>query len=616
MFSSLRRFRWIVLGALLALFLSVPGCRRAEPAGLRRVALLPFEYQGSDDEYQWLASALEVAVVDQMRNAAGVIPVRAADKNAAAAQGATELIYAVVSGRPDSLRFRLYHDSLAQQTVRTESDGKAHSLGESLGALRQSLAAAGVAGAPFSTENEEAFAAFGRALATKDPARAIPLLQSAVATDAQFAAASLRLSSYLQGVGQTDAATAEAERLLAALSAERKLDRAYASLQLASLRNDNPGIERALAAVVDAAPNDLEAANRLAALYQQRRKYGESARVLRQVAALDSTNPSLWNQIAYAEAFGGDRDAAISALSEYRKVAPDDPNVDDTEGDVHYFFGAFREAATSYEKAHSRNEQWQAGFALFKSAWARMYAGDLPGADAVMDRYLGILRPLNAGLADFRSAQWQFLRGRREEARSALTAILGQSDKPGAYRSLVATQLYVWDLAEGGLGKLIGEFRSGKPRYGTHVTPALAALLEGTRAGMTPAQRAAAIAPVVGGAQQKALIAAATFLDARDHGSLSGEALQALVLADQSLPEATAMFTHALVGWGFLEKSEPGEAALQFARRIPPVVSDDGLLWPLVFPACLRWEIDAWKGANQTPPAPQLEKIADELTRP
>ncbi len=600
----------------MALFLSVPGCRRAEPEGLRRVALLPFEFQGSDTENQWLASALEVAVVDQMRNAAGVIPVRAADRNTAVAQGATELLSAVVSGQPGALRFRLYHESLARQTVRAESDGKARSIGETLEALRQSLAAAGVAGAVFSTENEEAFTAFGRALVTKDPVQAVRLLESAVAADAQFATASLRLSSYLQTAGRTDAATSEAERLLAALPAERKLDRAYASLQLASLRNDNPGLERALAAVVDAAPNDLEAANRLAALYQQRRKYGESARILRQVVTLDSANPSLWNQITYAEAFGGNRNAALAALGEYRKVAPDDPNVDDTEGDVHYFFGAFTEAAASYESAHARNEQWQAGFALFKSAWARMYAGDLPGADTAMNRYLGILRPLNAGLADFRSAQWQFLRGRREEARSALTAILGQSDKPGAYRSLVATQLYVWDLAEGKLGQLIGEFRSGKPRYGTHVTPALAALLEGTRAGMTPAQRAAAITPVVGGAQQNVLIAAATFLDARDHGSLSGEALQALVLADQSIPEATAMVTHSLVGWGFLERGEPGEAALQFVRRIPPVVSDDGLLWPLVFPACLRWELDAWKGANQTPPAPQLEKIADELTSP
>lgn len=74
------------------------------------------------------------------------------------------------------------------------------------------------------------------------------------------------------------------------------------------------------------------------------------------------------------------------------------------------------------------------------------------------------------------------------------------------------------------------------------------------------------------------------------------------------------MFTHALAGWGYLARGEAGEAAQTFARRIPPVAADDGLLWPLVFPESLEWELEAWKQAGQKPAVPRMRKLLDALT--
>ncbi|MCC6263515.1 MAG: tetratricopeptide repeat protein [Bryobacterales bacterium] len=605
--------RWVVWGAAAASLILFSGCRKETPEGVRRVALLPFEYQGSEIGNRWLADALESAASDEMRGIAGVIPIRATDAGNAAIQGATEVLRGIVSGSPESLRIQLYRESLAPGEVRPLGDNRAVSLAEALPELRRLLQAAGAAGTPFSTRNPKAFEAFGRALAAGAAAQAIPLLREAVAADPQFTSASLRLAALYQREGQIEQAEAETERLLAALPAGRALDRAYAKLQLASFRKNDAEIESALAGVVKAAPYDLEAASRLAAIYQQRRHYLGAVAVLREMVKTDGRNAALWNQIAYAEAFGGNRPGAIEALGEYRKLNPADPNVEDTSGDVLFFFGEFGEAAGHYEKANSLNPQWQGGFPLFKAAWARMCAADLTAADTLMDRYLALLRTSNKQIAELRAAQWQFLRGRRAEARSSLTAILGQGSLARPYRGLVASQLYVWDMAEGQLARLEAEFRARTPRYGLEVTPALAGLLQAGTAGLTPAERAAAISRAMGGNAPGALVAAATFLEARLHPPLSAEGLQALVMADNATPEASAMFTHALAAWGFLERGEAGEAAQIFARRVPPVAADDGMLWPLVFPVSLEWELEAWKQAGQNPPVPHMRKLVETL---
>jgi tetratricopeptide (TPR) repeat protein len=621
-FFKQRAFSFVTWAALVGALLVLSGCNREEPSGLRRVAFVPVEYQGSAVEHRWLADALEAAMADQMRGVQGVMPLRASDAGTAAAQGATALLRGIVSGTPGGIRLHFYLEDL--RTGRVQALGAASPEGSArpvplsgvLAALRQTLQSAGLAGAPFSTQNAAAFEAFGKALRAPDANTSIALLERATAADPAFTNASLRLAVLWQRTGQPERALAETERLLAALPADRTLDRAYAALQLASLRNDAAGIEKALAAVVAASPADLEAANRLATVLQQRRRYAEAAKVLRDVALLDAQNAALWNQIAYAEAFSGQRQSALQALEQYRKLSPQDPNVDDTTGDVLYFFGAFADAAASYEKAHSRNPQWQGGYPLFKASWARMYAGDLAAADQKMDQYLELIRTANKPLAELRAAQWQFLRGRREEARSSLNAIFSQASLPRAYRSVVASQLYVWDIAEGKFAQLEGEFRSRAPRYGSDVVPALGALLQGTRSGQTPAQRAAAIQAVVGRGAPQALVAAATYLDARRNPPLSPEAMQALVVADQSIPEAQGMFTHALAAWGFLERGEAQEAALLFARRIPPVATDDGLLWPLIFPDLISWELEAWKQAGQQPPVPHMPRLWEQLRTP
>lgn len=615
MFSNKRWIVWTLTIALIAGVGAYSGCRKPAAAEqtARRVALLPFEYQGSDLADRWLSNGLEAAAADQMRGITGVIPVRATDAGSAAAEDATEAIRGIVSGSAQSVRLQLYLEDLRAGRVRPLGDGRSIPITEALPELRKLLDSAGLAGARFSTSNPKAFEAFGRALDAGDSAQSAALLAEAVAQDPGFTSAALRLASLYQRTGDHAKAEAEVQRLLSSLSPDRILDRAYADLQLATFQANGPGIEAALAGIIKASPGDLDAANRLAVIYQQRRRYNEAVTVLREMAVIDRTNYALWNQIVYAEMFSGNRPGAQMALEEYRKLRPRDPNVDDSTGDVSFFFGDFSGAAESYERANHLDPNWQNGFPLLKAAWSRMLADELDAADAVMARYVAFVQPSNRQLSDLRMAQWLFLRGQRAEARSRLTGILGESGLAPGYRGLIASQLYVWDIAEGHLEKLLSEFRARTPRYGLQITPAFAALLAGSAPGLTPAKRVEAISHVLNTNAPEALVAAATFLDAQLRPPLSAEGMQALAVADQAIPEASAMFTHALAGWGYLERGEPSEAALIFARRIPPVASDDGILWPLVFPARLRWELDAWEKAGQPSPLPQLRKLVGEL---
>lgn len=599
--------------ALLVLLLA-SGCSRDGEAGRRAVALLPFEYQGSDPSFQWLAPALTMAAAEQVRGLPAVSVALVSDTNQAAQRSVKETLRGIVSGRPEGIEIALYLEDLPGRKVRRVYGETVANPREVLAALRQGLERVGLAGGAFSTANGDAFHNFGEALAAAQPGEAEERYRAALAADPLFTGASLRLAASLARTGRAEAAAAELERLLGVLPGDRGLDRAYASLELATLRGDRNAALAALEKVVEASPGDTSARQQLAQVYTQARRYPEAARHYLVLAEEDPTDAPYWNEAAYTQAYGGDRAGAMQSLERYREAAPEDPNVEDSYGDVLYFFGDFAAAAERYEAAYEKNSRQQSGFSQFKAAWAWMHAGDLARADDAANRYFGELRQGNQQLADLRAAQWQYLRGRRDEARSAAEAMRRQQGSASpAFASLLASQLYLWDVAEQGMGAL--RFQSGA-RYGTAVRPVIGALAQAVAPGLQASERAAAISRLVPAEQQPAVVAVATFLALERAETIPEQALQTLRTADAALSESHAMVTHALLGWA-LARSGQDDAALEvFARRLPPVAEDDGLLWPLVFPRMLNWETEAARRAGKAPGIPHLKDLAEKLQTP
>ena len=107
MFSSHSRLILSFVGVVLAPLFLYLGCRRAAESPLERVAVIPFEYQGTNPDSAWLGTALGVAAFEQMRAGEGRTSVLVSDGNSAAQRAATLIVKGLVSGNRDAVRLRL-----------------------------------------------------------------------------------------------------------------------------------------------------------------------------------------------------------------------------------------------------------------------------------------------------------------------------------------------------------------------------------------------------------------------------------------------------------------------------------------------------------------------------
>src|SRR5260370_42571482 len=104
--------------------------------------------------------------------------------------------------------------------------------------------------------------------------------------------------------------------------------------------------------------------------------------------AIDPAKAVALNGLGYAEAEAGNLDAAKKALEDYARQPNQQTNALDSLGEVHFMNGRFAEAEKYFAQVTARDPSFLGGAARLKAAYARWFAGELPGADALMRRYL------------------------------------------------------------------------------------------------------------------------------------------------------------------------------------------------------------------------------------
>ena len=119
----------------------------------------------------------------------------------------------------------------------------------------------------------------------------------------------------------------------------------------------------------------------------------------------------------------------------------------DSLGEVSFYLGDYSSAERYFLQAHEKNPAEFAGGELIKAAQARLMMGDLPAADAVFQRYLGLLQHSQSNLAGYQQAQWEFLTGRRREAIARLEKLV--TGVEGEAQALALCQLSIWKLETG-----------------------------------------------------------------------------------------------------------------------------------------------------------------------
>jgi tetratricopeptide (TPR) repeat protein len=149
----------------------------------------------------------------------------------------------------------------------------------------------------------------------------------------------------------------------------------------------------------------------------------------------------------------------MKSLREYGRLRPAEANPLDSLGDVNFYLGHFEDAEKFYLQAQAKDPNFANGGSQLKAAYARLMTGDIPGADAIFQKYLDARRSASIraedALLEYRQAEWDFMAGRRRRAMDRLLAFakaMSVSSKGAQFREVVSSayaQLAIWNIDMG-----------------------------------------------------------------------------------------------------------------------------------------------------------------------
>ncbi len=467
---SSSRTRGIYLPATFAILTLC--CSREEPPGIRRVAILRFENLTGDDTLNWMGRAASEVIAAELAGSPNLsiigfnqlhapdrvlgprplaAPGISSEREAALWAGAASILY----GRVSRVGLDLRLDAVLFDNARGKWDRSFSATGaQSQGVIRLADQLAKQIAPPvrmFGTQGDEALHSYCDGLESTDPRAAEADFSRAVAADPNFGDAYLAWAQSAAGHNDRAAAEHVLELALARGQAIPPLPRARIAAFSAELHGDLKAAMQALETVGRLDPTDVGAFRALAQADLSARRYNETAQRLKQALAVERENPELWNDLGYAEMFAGDLTAATTALDEYRRIRPADPNALDSLGDVHFYFGRFAEAEQYYQQAFQMDHSFEGGGPLLKAAHARLRTGDIARADQLFNQYLEVRQSAKDPLVELRHAEWEFFSGRKSQAIGRLEAFVPTvPPEPAAgLASQLYAQLTVWELELG-----------------------------------------------------------------------------------------------------------------------------------------------------------------------
>lgn len=580
---------------MLAILAGVSCGRRLAASRPPRLAVLRFENLGDDPAEDWLGRALEEIVSADLARARDVTALAAvrihsvetvlggrpvsdpgisAEFQDALAAGANRLGYGTyrVAGGRLSAELTI-EDVNTRKMVRVLSTsapaGDPIQAGAALARAISSQATA------FPTRNEEALRDYVQAMEAPDLAQCVAMLQQSVAADPDYGPA-YRMLAQRQVQGQDRAAAvATLTRALARGEALGAGERARIAAELAGLENQPVLRLRALAALVKLEPNDTGAWQALGAMALARRDFPQAVEAYRSLVEREPEDFNAWNAYGYAAAYQGDLNTAREAMGRYTALRPAEVNPLDSLGDVNLLCGRFHEAEEAYLKAAAKDPNLRNNGEFFKAAMARLWTGDVAGADKLAARYHEARAAAKDPLVEFRKLQWMWLTGRRKEACRGMEAFARASLNDVAPRAW--TELVIWDL-------MLGDRAAAQAAAAedARIAGAGSASASVTRLLVEPgaggSEWIARVAQAFPNPQQAAIrnVALTTALMFSRQFQTAAEVLQRSVEAGPPEPDATAP---VLLAWAYLETGRAAQAApLLKSTPVPSLNGADALL--------------------------------------
>ncbi|MBV8817158.1 MAG: hypothetical protein JO022_02305 [Acidobacteriaceae bacterium] len=437
---------------------------------------------------------------------------------------------------------------------------------------------------PFTSSDQRALENYAKALDSGDAAARMRFLQVATSQDPKLTPAGFLLAQMLMERG--DRAQAEEVASRVAKNAPESADKARLEYLAATARGDSQAREIALQQLAKLAPSASTYAL-LGELHTNERKFQESIHDYEEVARLEPQNGGVYNLIGYDYAYMHNLAAAKENLERYgRMTSPNDPNVLDSLGEVHFLMGQFAAAEQYFMNAFQKSPSAQTAKELIKAAVAHLMTGDLPGADAVFGKYLDVVKAQEPDVLEIPRAQWDYFTGRRKQAMERLEKVYAEQ-KPETF-ALAGAQLSFWHLLMGDRSAAI---------YAANAQQKAAAPSVRTLAGVC----AYLAAPGKSNPPDRWFQAVGLVLQ---HQTAQATTLLQQVYRDT--PPANDSEVRALLAWLYVENKQEG-AARALLESYPLIFPfPDAIFGSFTFSRFLR-------ARAQVAPSPQIQKLAEQV---
>lgn len=401
------------------------------------MAVLPFENLTPDASVPWLAAAGQAMAITALAESKAFTPVAVSAPGAASAAQASRALHGYLTRDQRGLVVHFWLEDLeSRRMIQTAEAAGAEGdlLANFEAALRQVAPGAG----SFGTSTRAALEAWGAALQARNPQQATASLEEATQADPDFGQAWLLLAQTRLARGDREGALAMARKAAERESLRGSRERAQLQVFAATLAGDESLRLKALEHLAAEMPDDIATLTQLADAQVRQQKFADAALSYERAARVDGAPPTLWNTLGYVRARAGDLNKAVEALTRYRETG-DAANALDSLGEVHFEHGRFVEAIRYFEESYKSNPR--AGVELQKGAFAALLAGDAARAQSLFEQYL---KTQHSGLEE-QQAQWDYLNGKRKEARAAVE----QASRSGAALPFAHSLAILWHLEAG-----------------------------------------------------------------------------------------------------------------------------------------------------------------------
>jgi tetratricopeptide (TPR) repeat protein len=218
-------------------------------------------------------------------------------------------------------------------------------------------------------------------------------------------------------LAQSRGSAEPAERALVRKTLRSPVDRAQIQLLHAQLRGDAAEASQARAVLVRLLPRDTAVLRKFADEETNARNFAQAVRFYQALLNAGTGDPTVGNLLGYAQFYAGDLAGARKSFEAYGRLPGQAANALDSQGEVLFMAGQFKEAEQLFLRAHELSPMMLAGDDLLKAAYARWLGGDLAGADGIFERYLKY-RSDNSDINEsYRRSSWRQATGREAVVR-------------------------------------------------------------------------------------------------------------------------------------------------------------------------------------------------------